>query len=118
MLAESWISIAFHKENDRQNRWGRLEDYLTGTSMRCENSSYMETSRAALAVTLCLAVALCGCRPSSDFNEDVARGSIEYGKMNLEGEQVTLTDSQIQCGVQSELWILRRHFLPTIPPPI
>lgn len=104
MLAESWISIAFHKENDRQNRWGRLEDYLTGTSMRCENSSYMETSRAALAVTLCLAVALCGCRPSSDFNEDVARGSIEYGKMNLEGEQVTLTDSQIQCGVQSELW--------------
>jgi len=72
--------------------------------MRCENSSYMETSRAALVAALCLAVVLSGCRPSSDFSEDIARGSIEYGKMNLEGEQVTLTDPQIQCGVQTELW--------------
>jgi hypothetical protein len=72
--------------------------------MRCENSSYMETFRAALVAALCLAVVLSGCRPSSDFSEDIARGSIEYGKMNLEGEQVTLTDPQIQCGVQTELW--------------
>jgi hypothetical protein len=64
----------------------------------------METSRAALVAALCLAVVLSGCRPSSDFSEDIARGSIEYGKMNLEGEQVTLTDPQIQCGVQTELW--------------
>jgi hypothetical protein len=72
--------------------------------MRCQNNNYMETSRAALVAALCLAALLSGCRPSSDFSEDIARGSIEYGKMKLEGEQVTLTDSQIQCGVQSELW--------------
>jgi hypothetical protein len=64
----------------------------------------METSRAALVAALCLAVVLCGCKPSSEFNDDTARGSIEFGTMKLEGEQVTLTDSQIQCGVQSELW--------------
>ena len=77
---------------------------MTATSMRCENSNYMVTSRPALAVLLCLAFLLSGCRPSSDFSEDVGRASIEYEKMNLEGEQVVLTDSQIQCGVQSELW--------------
>jgi len=72
--------------------------------VRCENSKYMENSRAALVAALCLAVVLSGCKPSSDFNDDTARGSIEFSPMKLEGEQVTLTDSQIQCGVQSELW--------------
>jgi hypothetical protein len=72
--------------------------------MRCENSIYMETSHAALVAVVCLAAVLSACKPSTDFNEDIARGSIEFGKMKLEGEQVTLTDSQIQCGVQSELW--------------
>jgi hypothetical protein len=64
----------------------------------------MQTPRAALAVVLCLAVFLCGCKPSSDFNEDTARGAIEADKMKLESEQVTLTDSQIQCGLQTEMW--------------
>jgi hypothetical protein len=64
----------------------------------------METSRAVRTVALCLAAVLCGCKPSSEFNEDTARGAIEADKMKLEGEQVTLSDSQIQCGVQSELW--------------
>jgi hypothetical protein len=77
---------------------------LTRTSTRCENSNYMQTSRAALVAALCLAVVLSACKPSSDFNEDVAKGAIEFGKMNLEGEQVILNDSSIQCGVQSELW--------------
>jgi hypothetical protein len=82
----------------------RFRTNLTSTHMRCENSNNMQTPRAALAVALCLAVSLCGCRPSSEFNEDTARGAIESGKMNLEGEQATVSDSQIQCGVQSELW--------------
>jgi hypothetical protein len=64
----------------------------------------METSRAALVAALCLVVALSACKPSSDFNDDVAKGAIEFGKMNLEGEQVVLDDSAIQCGVRSELW--------------
>jgi hypothetical protein len=72
--------------------------------MRCKNSNNMQTPRAALSVALGLAVLLCGCKPSSEFNEDTAKGAIEAAKMKLEGEQVTLSDSQIQCGVQSELW--------------
>jgi hypothetical protein len=72
--------------------------------MRCENSNYMKTSRAALVAALCLAVLLSACKPSSEFNEDVAKGAIEAGKMNLEGEQVVLDDSALQCGVRSELW--------------
>ena len=64
----------------------------------------METSRAALVAAWCLAVVLSACKPSSDFNDDVAKGAIEFGKMNLEGEQVILDDSSIQCGVRSELW--------------
>jgi hypothetical protein len=64
----------------------------------------METSRAALVAALCLAFVLSGCKPSSDFNDDVAKGAIEAGKMNLEGEQVVLNDSSLQCGIQSELW--------------
>jgi hypothetical protein len=61
-------------------------------------------SRAALAASWCLAIVLAGCRPSSDFNEDVARSAIEKAPLKLEGEQVVLTDAQIQCGVQAEYW--------------
>jgi hypothetical protein len=61
-------------------------------------------ARAALIASGCLALILCGCKPSSDFNDDIAKGAIEYRPMKLEGEQVTLTDSQIQCGVQAEYW--------------
>jgi hypothetical protein len=64
----------------------------------------METSRAALGAALCLAVVLSACKASSEFNDDIAKNAIEIGKMNLEGEQVILDDSAIQCGVRSELW--------------
>jgi hypothetical protein len=64
----------------------------------------MQNPCATLVAALCLAVILSACKPSSDFNEDVAKGAIEFGKMNLEGEQAILTEVQIQCGVQSELW--------------
>ncbi len=64
----------------------------------------MQTSRTALSAALCLAFLLCGCKPSSDFNEDTAKGAIEADKLKLEGEQVMLTDAMIQCGLQTELW--------------
>ena len=60
-------------------------------------------SSATLAA-VSLAMVFTGCRPSSDFNDDVAKGAIESQPMTLEGEQVTLKDDQIQCGVQNELW--------------
>jgi hypothetical protein len=52
----------------------------------------------------CFAMVLAGCKSSSDFNEDVARGAIEGSPIKLEGEQVTFTDPQIQCGLQAEYW--------------
>lgn len=61
-------------------------------------------ARSALAVSCFLTIALAGCRPSSDFNEDTARGAIESGPIKLEGEQVTLTDQQVQCGQRAEYW--------------
>jgi hypothetical protein len=60
--------------------------------------------RIALIATWCIAMALIGCKSSSDFSEDVARDAIAGHPMTLEGEQVTLTDNQINCGVQAELW--------------
>jgi hypothetical protein len=64
----------------------------------------MIDSRWGLFAALCLAFFMVGCKASSDFSEDVARGAIESHPLTLEGEQVTLTDSQIRCGVQSEFW--------------
>ncbi len=64
----------------------------------------MTISRLALAASWCLAVVLSSCKVSSDFNEDVAKQAIESGPVKLEGEQVTFTDAQIQCGLQAEYW--------------
>jgi|HubBroStandDraft_4_1064222.scaffolds.fasta_scaffold328688_2 hypothetical protein len=64
----------------------------------------MLISRAALAASWCIAVVLTGCRASSDFNEDVAKNTIESAPVKLEGEQVTFTDQQIQCGTRGEYW--------------
>jgi hypothetical protein len=64
----------------------------------------MVTSRGALVAALCLAALAIACKPSSDFSDDIARGAIEARPLTLEGEQVTLSDSQIQCGLQNEYW--------------
>jgi len=65
----------------------------------------MKISCGVLTVTLCLAIVSICCKPSADyFDEDIARGAIEGRPMNLEGEQVTLNEPLIQCGVQAELW--------------
>jgi len=61
-------------------------------------------SLGVLAAALSLAMVSTGCKPSSDFNEDVAKGAIESQPLRVEGEQVTLTGDQLQCGVQNELW--------------
>ena len=61
-------------------------------------------SRLALGACCCLTIWLAGCKSSSDFNGDTAKEAIESGPIKLEGEQVTLTDPQIQCGLQAEYW--------------
>src|SRR5215471_13826679 len=60
--------------------------------------------RAALVIALALAMALFGCKASSEFNNDIARDAIQSRPLTLEGEQVTLNQPEIDCGVQSDLW--------------
>jgi hypothetical protein len=51
---------------------------------------------------LCLASVACG--DKDQFDEGVAKTILEAGAVNLDGEQVTITPTQLDCGVQSELW--------------
>jgi hypothetical protein len=51
---------------------------------------------------LCLASLACGSK--DQFDEGVAKDILEANAVNLDGEQVTLTPMQLDCGVQSELW--------------
>jgi hypothetical protein len=51
---------------------------------------------------LCLASVACGNK--NEFNEDIARSILEANTVNLDGEQVTITQAQLDCGVQAELW--------------
>jgi hypothetical protein len=51
---------------------------------------------------LCLISLACGNK--DQFDEGVAKDILEGNAVNLEGEQVTLTPMQLECGVQSELW--------------
>ena len=51
---------------------------------------------------VCLASVACGSK--TDFDENVAKDLLEANAVNLDGEQVTLTPMQLDCGVQSELW--------------
>src|ERR1700685_4276733 len=65
----------------------------------------MIISQSALAASYCcLAIVLAGCKANSDFNEEIARDAIEMAPLKLEGEQVTFTDAQVQCGTQAEYW--------------
>jgi len=56
---------------------------------------------AALSA-LCLLLAACGNK--SDFDGGGARDILQSNAVNLDGEQVTITPMQIDCGVQSDLW--------------
>jgi len=51
---------------------------------------------------LCLACVACGSK--SQFDEGVAKDILEGNAVQLDGEQVTITRMQLDCGVQSELW--------------
>lgn len=49
------------------------------------------------------AIWLSGCS-APDFGPDSIKGMLEGSPLNLSGEQVTLTQKQVDCGVQDELW--------------
>ena len=44
------------------------------------------------------------CANKADFDEGAAKDILEANPVNLDGEQVTITTMQLDCGVQSELW--------------
>lgn len=60
------------------------------------------TTHRCLVFGLCLASVACGSK--SQFDEGVAKTILESNTVNLDGEQVTITAMQLDCGVQSELW--------------
>lgn len=51
---------------------------------------------------VCLCSLACGGK--TNFDLDKARFILEGDPVNLDGEQVSLTDMQLKCGVDSELW--------------
>jgi hypothetical protein len=52
---------------------------------------------------LLVAVMILGCG-GSDFNDGKVKSLIESQPVRLEGEQVILTQQQVDCGVQADLW--------------
>jgi hypothetical protein len=53
-----------------------------------------------------------GCGNKDDFDGGKAKGILESTPVNLEGEQVTLTSMQVDCGVQEDLWERTTQFSP------
>jgi hypothetical protein len=64
--------------------------------------SGLRTGLVTAVFGLCLASLACG--DKDQFDEGVAKDILQANTVNLDGEQVTITTGQLQCGVQSELW--------------
>jgi hypothetical protein len=62
------------------------------------------THRWLLSAVLGLYLASVACGSKTEFNEGVAKVILEANAVNLDGEQVTFTSKELNCGVQSELW--------------
>jgi hypothetical protein len=56
-----------------------------------------------LAGGCCLALTGCG---EGEFGEYQVRELLTIGPKQLEGEQITLTPGQVECGEREELWVL------------
>jgi len=60
-------------------------------------------SRLLLVSIAILTLWLSACA-TPDFDEGAIKSQLEGGPQNLSGEQVTLTDAQLECGAKNELW--------------
>jgi len=56
-----------------------------------------------LCLLLALLVLLAGCS-TGDFDYGKVQAMVEAVPVSLDGEEVMLTDTQLQCGVTSDLW--------------
>ncbi len=60
-------------------------------------------SRIVLASVAILTLWLSACA-APDFDESSIKSQLESAPQNLSGEQVTLSDQQLDCGAKNELW--------------
>jgi hypothetical protein len=58
---------------------------------------------SALVVVSCLGLASTGC-VQKEFPPEKAQGILASAPIHLDAEQVSLTMSQVECGVQNDLW--------------
>lgn len=59
--------------------------------------------RLSSGAVICLTFAATGCT-QTDFPDTKAQAIISSAPIHLDAEQVSLTQSQVECGVQNELW--------------
>ena len=69
-----------------------------------QNDMAIMTHRGLLSAVFGLCLALVACGNKNQFDEGVAKSILEANAVKLDGEQVTITLMQLDCGVQSELW--------------
>jgi hypothetical protein len=62
----------------------------------------MTTHRLQAAALAVLCMICAGC--SNEFDETKMRGTTEASPVQLDSEQVTLTQAQVDCGVDRDLW--------------
>src|SRR5260370_10999428 len=65
----------------------------------------------SMAVVVALSMLSASC-VGTDFDEEKAKNIVEGKAFKLEGEQVSLTPDQVECGVRAELWEPRAETSP------
>lgn len=63
----------------------------------------MENTRFVAAAVAAISILYSGCGPN-DFNYGKVKNIVEGSPLRLDAEYVTLTQDQLNCGVQEELW--------------
>jgi len=64
----------------------------------------MMTNRLLLGAVASLYLSSIACGNKNEFDGGRAKDILESAPIKLDGEQVTITQMQIECGVHSELW--------------
>jgi hypothetical protein len=72
----------------------------------------MINSRSLLAAVVSFCFTFLGCGNKEDFDGGRAKELLEAAPVNMDGEQVTLTQMQVECGVQEDLWDRPTQFSP------
>jgi|ERR1700733_23020 len=57
-------------------------------------------------------IALAGCGNNNDLDGDKAKDILEANPVSLDREQVTLSQKEVDCGMQAELWDAPVQFSP------